>query len=185
VALLAAAHLRERFGPARAVGLLLGFAGTLLVVSRGQLSTAALALPATRGDLMILASTLNWAVYSVLGRATLRSLGALRATTGAMLASAALLAPVFAATGAWRDYAALGPYAWLAVAFLGVCCSGLGYLWYYGALERIEAAQVAALLNLEPVVTLLAAVAILGEPVTPLTVVGGAVILAGVALVQR
>lgn len=62
---------------------------------------------------------------------------------------------------------------------------GLGYLFWYGALEKVEASQVAALLYLEPLVTLAAAVALLGEPVRLLTVLGGALVLAGVLLVQR
>jgi len=52
-----------------------------------------------------------------------------------------------------------------AILFLGVGCSGLGYPLWYAALERIEVSQVAAFLYLEPLVTLVAAVAFLGEPV--------------------
>ena len=69
--------------------------------------------------------------------------------------------------------------------FLGIACSGLGYLFWYGALERIEASRVAAFLYLEPLVTLAAAVVMLGESVTLTTVAGGLLVLAGVALVQR
>jgi drug/metabolite transporter (DMT)-like permease len=56
-------------------------------------------------------------------------------------------------------------------------------LWY-GALERVEASRVAALLYLEPLVTLAAAVALLGEPVGFTTVAGGLLVLGGVFLVQ-
>ena len=53
------------------------------------------------------------------------------------------------------------------------------------ALEKVEASQVAALLYLEPLVTLGAAAALLGEPIRLVTVAGGALVLAGVLLVQR
>jgi drug/metabolite transporter (DMT)-like permease len=66
-----------------------------------------------------------------------------------------------------------------------VCCSALGYLFWYAALARIETSRVAAFLYLEPLVTLAAAVAILGEPVMIPTLVGGAVLVVGVVLVQR
>ncbi|HEX6739064.1 MAG TPA: EamA family transporter, partial [Vicinamibacteria bacterium] len=59
------------------------------------------------------------------------------------------------------------------------------YLFWYGALEQVDASQVAALLYLEPLVTLSAAVALLGEPVRVTTVAGGLLVLAGVVLVQR
>jgi drug/metabolite transporter (DMT)-like permease len=133
---------------------------------------------------MVLASTLNWALYSVLGHATIRRLGATRATAGAMLLGWLMLAPVFLASGGWADYGRLSPAGWGAVLFLGVAASGLGYLFWYGALERVETSRVAALLYLEPLVTLAAAVVLLGEPVGVVTVVGGLTVMGGVLLVQ-
>jgi drug/metabolite transporter (DMT)-like permease len=96
-----------------------------------------------------------------------------------------LLAPVFFASGGFAAFASLSPATWFAVVFLGIGCSGFGYLWWYGALERLEASQVAAFLYLEPLVTLAAAMLLLGEPVGWATIVGGLVVLAGVALVQK
>lgn len=183
-AILAAVLLRERLGPRKVAGLLVGFLGALLVVTRGRLGAGLAALPATRGDLLVLVSTVNWAVYTVLGHATIRRLGPTQATAGAMLLGALMLAPVFLALGSWGDFARLSPVGLGAVLFLGLACSGLGYLFWYGALERIEATRVAAFLYLEPLVTLAAAVALLGEPVGAVTVVGGLLVTGGVALVQ-
>jgi len=183
-AVLSAFLLKERFGPAKIAGLLVGFAGALLVVTRGDLGAGLLALPATQGDLLVLASTVNWALYTVLGHPTIRRLGPTRATAGAMLLGWLMLLPLFAARAGWSDYARLSPAGWLAVLFLGVACSGLGYLFWYGALERIEASRVAALLYLEPLVTLAAAVVLLGEPVRATTVAGGLLVVGGVVLVQ-
>jgi len=76
------------------------------------------------------------------------------------------------------------PAGWLAAIFLGLACSGLGYLFWYGALERVEASRVAALLYLEPLVTLAAAVVLLREAVPITTVAGGVLVVAGVVLVQ-
>jgi drug/metabolite transporter (DMT)-like permease len=183
-ALLARATLGERFTPRKVLGLVAGFAGALLVVTRGRLDAAVLALPATRGDLLILASTLNWAVYTVLGHPTLRRLGPRRATAGAMLFGWLMLAPPFAAAASWSELGRLSASGWGATLFLGIACSGLGYLFWYGALEQVEASRVAALLYLEPLVTLAAAVALLGEPVGWLTLGGGTLLIAGVAIVQ-
>ena len=184
-AILAAIHLRERFPPRKLAGLALGFAGAVLVVTRGQLRPDVLALPATRGDLMILASTVNWAIYTVVGHPVLKRVGSLVATTCAMLVGWALLTGPFLFARAWADFARLDASGWLAVVFLGVCCSGLGYLWWYGALEKIEASRVAAFLYLEPLVTLLAAVILLGEPVGVTTIVGGLMLVGGVMLVEK
>ncbi len=183
-ALFAAVALRERRPPGRMAGLLIGFLGAFLVVTRGRLS-GALALPSTRGDLLILLSTLNWAFYTVLGHPTIRRLGPTRATAGGIIAGAAWLLPLFLVYGAWRDFARLSATGWIAVLFLGVLCSGAGYLLWYGALVRIEASRVAAFLYLEPLVTLAAAALLLGETIGLATLVGGALLVAGVVLVQR
>lgn len=182
-ALFAAVRLRERLAPARLLGLALGFAGAGLVVTRGRLQ--GLDLPATRGDLLILLSTVNWAYYSTLGHPALRRLGPHHATAGALGTGTLLLLPLVAVSGAWRDYGLLSAAGWAALLFLGLGCSGLGYLFWYGGLQRIEVSRVAAFLYLEPLVTATAAVLWLGEPLAPLTVAGGALLLLGVALVQR
>ena len=183
-ALLAAAFLRERFGARKIAGLLLGFAGALLVVTRGDLSPATLSLPSTLGDFLILVSTVNWAVYSIVGRRTLARLGSARATAFAMLAGWGMLAPVFAIRSGWTEYASLSATGWAAVLFLGIGCSGLGYLFWYAALEKLETSRVAAFLYLEPLVTLATAAVVLREPVQPTAVAGGLLVLGGVFLVQ-
>ena len=183
-AVLAAVFLGERFGPRKVIGLVLGTVGALLVITRGELSARVLALPSTQGDLLVLASTVTWAIYTILGPKTLKRLGSARATAGAMLAGWAMMIPFFVNTAGWQEYRSLSATAMTAIVFLGVGCSGLGYLLWYAALERIEASQVAAFLYLEPLVTLAAAVAFLGESVSVSTILGGILVLIGVLTVQ-
>src|SRR2546425_1060664 len=124
----------------------------LLRAQGGRLGAAGLAVPATRGDLLILASTLNWAIYSVLGHPVLKRLGATRATAGALLFGWLMLLPLFVVRGGWREYAGLSLAGGGAGLFLGIACSGLGYLFWYGALEKGPASAGAALPYLEPLV---------------------------------
>lgn len=102
-----------------------------------------------------------------------------------MAAGWLFLLPLFLAARGWSDYGRLSATGWAALLFLGIGASGLGYLFWYGALERIEASRVAAFLYLEPLVTLAAAVVLLGEAVTLEALAGGLLLLAGVAVVQR
>lgn len=183
-AVLAAIFLGEGFGGRKVLGLALGAAETLVLITRGELSFRVLALPATKGDLLILASTVNWAIYTILGRGTLKRLGSARATAGAMVSGWAMLIPFFVHSAGWQEYRGLSPSSLIAILFLGVGCSGLGYLLWYAALERIEASRVAAFLYLEPLVTLVAAVALLGESVAVSTILGGVLVLVGVLIVQ-
>jgi drug/metabolite transporter (DMT)-like permease len=102
-----------------------------------------------------------------------------------MLMGWLMLAPLFVLERGWRAWWALSASGWGAVLFLGIGCSGLGYLFWYAALSRLETSQVAAFLYLEPLVTLAAAMAVLGEKIHAATVAGGLLVLAGVYLVQR
>lgn len=183
-ALLSAVVLRERFGFWKVLGLAGGFAGALLVVTKGDFSPSVLGRPSTTGDLLILISTVNWAVYSVLGHDTIRTLGPRRATSGAMLFGALMLAPVFVAQKGWRPVPGLTAAGWTAVLFLALCCSALGYLFWYGALERIEVSRVAALLYAEPLVTFAAAALLLGERVSGIVIAGGILVLTSVLIAQ-
>jgi drug/metabolite transporter (DMT)-like permease len=183
-AVLAAVFLGEAFGVRKILGLFIGLAGALLVITRGEVSAGVLTLPSTRGDLLVLASTWTWAIYTILGRDTLKRLGSARATAAAMFAGWAMMIPFFVATSGWREYHDLSSDSVIAILFLGIGCSGLGYWFWYAALERIDASQVAAFLYLEPLVTLLSAVALLGETVAASTILGGLLVLAGVLTVQ-
>lgn len=183
-AILSAILLRERFGGWKIFGLAAGFAGALLVVTRGDFSAAVFGRPSTMGDLMILISTVNWAVYSVIGHKTIRRLGPRRATSGAMLFGAVMLTPFFVAQRGWRELPNLSAIGWTSLLFLAIGCSALGYLFWYGALERVEVSRVAALLYAEPLVTFAAAVILLGERVSGTVIAGGLLVLIGVLIAQ-
>jgi len=183
-AILSAIVLRERLGGVKIAGLLGGFAGALLVVTRGDFSAHVFALPSTKGDLLILISTVNWAIYSTLGHKTIRAVGPRRATAGSMLCGVVMLAPFFVAQTGWRELPHVSAAGWVAIVFLGIGCSGLGYLFWYGAIEKIEVSRVAALLYLEPIITFVTALLLLHETVNALTVIGGAIVLGSVLVVQ-
>jgi drug/metabolite transporter (DMT)-like permease len=183
-ALLAAVLLRERFGFWKIAGLAGGFAGALLVVTRGDFSARVFARPSTIGDLLILLSTLNWAIYSVVGHPTIRRLGPRRATSGAMLFGSLMLVPFFLAERGWRQIPRMSLTSWGALLFLAIGCSALGYLFWYGALERLEVSRVASLLYAEPLVTFLAAVLLLGERISGIVVAGGILVLGSVLISQ-
>jgi drug/metabolite transporter (DMT)-like permease len=183
-AILSAIVTRERFGWWKITALTGGFLGVLLVVTRGDFSPRIFGLPSTKGDLLILLSTINWAVYSVIGHDTLRRVGPRRATTGAMLAGTLMLAPFFFARQGWRELPSLTATGWASILFLGIGCSALGYLFWYGALERLEVSRVASLLYAEPLIAFLAAVAFLGEPVHGVVVAGGVLVLISVVMAQ-
>jgi drug/metabolite transporter (DMT)-like permease len=184
-AVLSAIVHKERFGAVKAAGLIGGFVGAIVVITRGRIGSDLLQLRGTRGDILILLSTITWAVYSVIGHGTLKHLGPTRATAGAMLFGWLMLTPFFILNRGWEQVIRLTPVGWLAILFLGIGCSAIGYLFWYGALERIEVSRVAAFLYIEPLVTLVAAVILLNEQVTASTIIGGVIVLVSVFVIQH
>ena len=82
--------------------------------------------------------------------------------------------PGFVLRAGWAELAALSPSGWLCVLFLGLGCSGLAFTLWYAALESMDASQVAAFIYVEPLVTQALARVMLGEPLLPSTLLGGA-----------
>lgn len=78
----------------------------------------------------------------------------------------------------------LGPRAWAAAAALAVLSTVLPIAAFLAGMRLVGPATAAILSTLELVVTILLAVALLGERLAPLQLAGGALVLAGVVLLQ-
>jgi drug/metabolite transporter (DMT)-like permease len=184
MALLGWLVLRERMGWLGTAGIAVAALGVLVVVSRGDLSSVAAGRFGTPGDFLILLSAPNWAVFSVLSRKGLRR----HSSAGMMfwvMATGWLLTTVLFLIGPGpADVARLTARGWTAVAFLGIACSGLAYVFWYDALRELPASQVGAYLYIEPLVAVAVAAVLLGEPVLLATLAGGFAILLGVWLVS-
>lgn len=185
-ALLGVTVLRERLGWLRVAGIGLAAAGVLLVVSQGEWRRLAAGRFGTLGDFLVLLSAINWAVFTVLSRRSLESHPATRMTLYVMgfgwLGSGFWL---FGAGPGLAEIPHLSAPGWEAVAFLGICCSGLAYIGWYGALQVVPASRLSAFLYLEPPVTTALAIALGQERLSVASLLGGAVIILGVTLVNR
>jgi drug/metabolite transporter (DMT)-like permease len=167
------------------VGIALAAIGVVLVVTRGEPAALLHGQFGAAGDLLILISAPNWAVFSVLSRGALRSHPAIRMMAYVMGIGWLFSTLLLVAGPGLSEVGRLSTRGWGAITFLGVACSGLAYIAWYDALQRMPASEAGALLYLEPLVAMAVAAAVLGERITVATIVGGAVILLGVWLVNR
>lgn len=177
--------LKERLGWLRLAGILVAFTGVLLVVSGGNLRSVGTVGAATIGDLLILLSAVNWAIFSVLSRRGLQHHPAARMMFYVMLMGW-LLSNVwlFGPGPGLSEIPALTRTGWTSVLLLGVFGSGLAYIAWYDALRELPASQLSVFIYIEPLVTLVLAASILGETITLASVVGGAMIIGGVYAVN-
>ena len=176
-ALLSVAVLKERLTGIGWLGILLAFAGVgLIALSGGR------GLRFTPGALLILLAATVAAVYSILSKQLLRRHAALEFTCYSIWAGTLPLL-VFL-PGLLRRLPVAAPPATFAVIYLGIFPAAIAYvLWNY-ALARMPASLLSSFLYLSPVLASLIAWVWLGEVPALLTLVGGAIAILGVILVQ-
>lgn len=185
IAILGALALRERLSPAQTAGIILATAGVLLLVSRGDLRSLFAGGAWTFGDVLIMISAVNWAVFSVLSRGLMLRHPPARALLFVMSLGWIFTTILFLPFSGLADIANLTRPGWWGILFLGIGCSGLAYIAWYDALQVLPVSQAGVFLYLEPVVTVIVAWWILAEPVTLVALAGGVIILLGVWLVNR
>lgn len=182
-ALLAAAFFHDRLGWRRTAGIFLSFGGVFLTITRGDWQVAA-TLQFNTGDIFMFAAVWSWAVYSVLSRGYMKQyeLTPLMVTAYTFLVCTLVSVPFVL----WERPAAYLPFTtwggWLAILYMAVFASVLGYLFQLIAIQKIGAPKTAIFINLVPVFTMLQAQLILGETVTWLQLVSAGVIIGGVYL---
>ena len=92
-------------------------------------------------------------------------------------AAAAVLLPYVLLTGEMR-FEGMTPLGWGCLACLGLLHSGVAYVLYFSSLRSLPGQEAAILSYIDPLVAVLISLTVLGEPVTALQMVGGAMILA-------
>ena len=166
-------------------GIVLGFLGIFLVISKGVFSLSIFRFGSTFGDSLILISALTWTAFTVGGRGFLSRSSPLAAITPMMIVGCLITFPFTWLKWEWNLLFHLSTAAWMGILFLGVFCSGLAYLFWYSALEKKDSSMVGMYLYLEPFVTLIGAYFLLGEEIQWITLMGGGMILLGVYLATR
>lgn len=163
----------QRATGTRLAGVLLGFAGVVLLVGF-ELSGGERAVV---GGLAVVAAS---ALYGIGGLYAGRRFGTLPSPLvayGALLWSSLFVAPVGiaqATTPGWE--------ATLAVVYLGVLATGAAYLLYFGLIAGAGASKAVLVTYLVPSLALVYGALFLDETITLLALVGLALVLAGVAL---
>jgi drug/metabolite transporter (DMT)-like permease len=180
--LLSPLVLGEGLRRREALGAALVLVGAVLVVVNGVPGVTVALLPHWRGDVLLVLSALAFASYSVLGRDVLRRWDARAVTARSILWGAASMLPLVAgewAAGSRPTWSLQGTAATL---YLAVIVTALAYLAWNAALARVTAPRAAIFINVQPVVGVALGIGLLGEPATPSTLIGAALVLSGLAV---
>ncbi len=162
------------------------WAGTLLAIAGGcwmVLGSAAQLRISASGVLLCLAAGLSYAVYALASTRLVEQRVPAAAVTCSIFGCAALMATPLAwwATGA----PSTGLRGWAVVLYLGIAATGVAYLLFTHALQRIRTDTAVSLSLAEPLVAFGLAVLVVGERPPPAAYGGLLLVLLGLVLVMR
>jgi drug/metabolite transporter (DMT)-like permease len=177
-ALLAGLFLGERLRPEAWVGMLVSFAGIVLIgIGEGH------GWKFAPGVWFMLVGAIAWSLNIVFQKPLLSRYSALEITTYSICLGALLF--LLWAPGLPAQVKAAPPAAVWGLVYLGVVPIGVVYvLWAY-VLAAMTASRAASFLYLIPVIATVVGWLVLGEVPAPLSFAGGALVLTGLVVVNR
>ncbi len=179
--------LRERFKRMTGAALLLGLLGVYLIVERSLVPNIPSGGGVLRiiGDLMVVLALLLEAFYTVRGKALLVKHPPLLITAASIVGSMLFWGPSAAweiLTTGWHP---LGLAAWLGVLWMALMSTVVAYFAWFRGLASVDGSAAASALFVQPLLGTVLAIVLLNEQLTPMTVIGGMLIMLSVYLISR
>jgi drug/metabolite transporter (DMT)-like permease len=180
-AIIAAIWLKERIVSRQVLGFCIALFGVAIVILAGS-GSSTLSVDNPWGAALTVLSPMSWAVYTVLTKTLTGRFDPVAAIGLAMIAGSLSMLPLYPhAVAGLGDITATG-WAWMA--FLVVGGTVIPYLVWWRALGHLTAATTTAYMYGIPLAALVWSWAILGIVPSAVALLGGAVIIAGVAMIQ-
>jgi drug/metabolite transporter (DMT)-like permease len=182
IAVLSARIFKERLTKKQILGIGIAAAGTFMTIAGGTLSFSS-NKDFLLGSLILLSTPVLWAAYSLLGKKIMEKYDPFLIVAYVTMLGGLCLIPFSFGENSLHQIFTISLYGWLAILFLSLTCSLLGYyIWFY-VLKQVKAAIISSFLFAEPLVTVIFAVTFCEENLNLFTVAGGLLIFIGVYLV--
>ena len=186
-AVIAALVGADTLSPAKAAGVAVSFVGVVIVVASGvgiELSGSPVGFGLTLG------AALCWAIFTSLGARAMRFRTPLSFTTWATIGGVIALAPIgigqLLAPGALSGTQAAGaPTVLFAILYSGIIAAAVSNIIVATGVRLLGPTRVTTVQALVPAMAVVFAFLLLAEPIYPGQVIGGAIIVIGVALTRR
>ncbi len=182
--LLAVVFLKSRMSLRQLFGIMLSFVGVLLTITGADLAILR-QFSFNKGDLWMLAAVVAWAAYGVFSKSKGKGIPPIILTYYSFLVCTVLLIPFVIYEKPWTYLAEVPVAAYMAVLYMSIFPSVIGYLVQQMAIKEIGPSKAAIFTNLVPVFSIIFAVLILGEALEPIKLLTAALIIAGVFICQR
>lgn len=184
VMILAVLFLKEKVTLPKLLGIILSFVGILLIVY-GDPRMSSGGNNSLWGLFCLSMAVLFGAIYNVLARSISQGLSVIAMTGYQFLYGTLILIPMLLVQQPVVDLPNIPLEGILAVIFLTLFSTIVGFLSYNYALSKIPASQASVFLNAIPVVTVLGAWVYLQETITLLQLIAGAIIILALYLANK
>lgn len=184
ITVLSTRIFKEHLDKKQIFGIGIAATGTLTVITGGA-STFQGNKEFFFGSLILLSTPALWTAYSLLGKKIVEKYNPFLVVAYVTVLGGLGLVPFSLAENSLQKIFTMSLNSWLAILFLSLTCSLLGYyIWFY-VLNQVGAAVTSSFLFAEPLVTVLFAVTLIGEEITLSILTGGLLIFTGVYLVTK
>ncbi len=176
--------LRPR--PGELLGLVLGFAGVVILVSPVPLTGGSLEIDPV-GAAVVLFAAVSWALGSIYSRHAPAHESAFLMTGMKMLTGGLLLLLAGTVAGEWSrlDVGAISAKSWFALGYLIIFGALIGFTAYIWLLKNTTLPRASTYAYVNPIVAVLLGWTLASEPMNGRVIAAAAVIVAGVVIVVR
>ncbi len=183
IVILATIFLKEKITSTIILGVIISSIGVVIISTVGR-PTTILEIRYIFGAVAVLIGALVGAGYTIVGKKLLIRYSPLSLTVYAFLFGSLGLIP-FISNSLFEQVTALSITGWSIVIFLGVCPTVIGYLLWYVALEIKTASELGVYLYFVPVLATIFSYVLLQENITWLFILGGALVILGLYIVNK
>ena len=174
-----AIFIGESFTFRRAAGVIIGLLGCALVIN-GKVTGLQLAnREHFTGNLIAVIAAICWALYTIIGKKIVRERGGLVVTSLNMIVGSV---PLFIVVTGLGELTIPPLKASLYIIYLAIFPTALGFVFWYKALEKLDAGQLGPLQYLVPIGTAIIAVFFLDEGIRLASIIGMALVFIGIYL---
>lgn len=183
-ALIQASTGRERINGLIYAGLGVASFGAILIITNGRYGFA-ISSADFLGNLMTLAASVLWALYTITAKPLLEKYPPVLVTAWSMTAGSILLLPIGYSEIRRQDWGAISPSSWAAFFFAALIAGGIAHTLWYDGVKRIGVTRTVVYHYVMPFAAVVFSAVFLRENITLAQISGGICIISGVALVQK
>jgi len=183
ILILAVIFLKEKITTKKLAGVILALSGVLVLSIWGRSNTA-LEINFILGAIAIFIAALMGAIYTIAGKKLLTRYNALSLTVYAILLGSIGLLP-FLNMSLFEEVSSMSAMSWIAVLFLGIFSTVIGYFIWYVALEIKNASEIGVYLYAIPIISTIISYFWLGDEITLFFILGGILVILGLYIVNK